>query len=717
MPHGTNVNGNTVGIFSAARRDGGRSVELTRQRTRAFSPTLPALAAASLAVLLLLIVVPTAAHAEPELIPHSLDDAAPTITSPADGSFLGSASAVITGTKEAGSEVQILAGTSRTNVCTIRTAGTDFSCTVSRLPNGPGIPVSAVQLVVGGEDLESQPVRVDVLAPPTLAGTSPLLTGGLVRGDAYPNAHITLSIGGGTTWSFPAGPDGAWAYVLPRSLGSGSYTLNATQSASFSHGGQSDPSLSRTIWLDVDPPAAPTIAFPVSGSTVSPTGALYSGTGEDGATVNVFALAASGADLDVCSALVSGGVWSCTGATLPTGAVTVTSFQTDAAGNAGAGSTPVTITVAKPTTHAPSPSQGAPAAPPVVPPAPSSTSPAPAPVAPEEPAAPAPRPPDPGSWDAATPFTTAVPSALGAAGPSWPRALVLAAIAILLLLVPARLLATTVGGRRVLGAPLSLTGRNRAPTHDDPAPMFSGAGEKAVSVLQVFVAAAIVLFANPVQGEPGYLRLLLASVLAVAGINLVATLAPALLASRLPTGPARIALSPRLLLSVAAVALVSRVLELQPALLYTIVFTVSAVSGARVARGMIAGIRIGAVFAAGVLAWLASTLLGAPSGFLGSLLVETANIAAMAGVGSAAVLLIPLGRMDGRALLTWSPPAWFLSAAIVLTVLFVLLAPVVDVWETSGEIVVGFLIVLGFGALGLSLWIWRRLIHPALTAD
>jgi hypothetical protein len=132
---------------------------------------------------------------------------------------------------------------------------------------------------------------------------------------------------------------------------------------------------------------------------------------------------------------------------------------------------------------------------------------------------------------------------------------------------------------------------------------------------------------------------------------------------------------------------------------------------------MIAGIRIGAVFAAGVLAWLASTLLGAPSGFLGSLLVETANIAAMAGVGSAAVLLIPLGRMDGRALLTWSRPVWFLSAAIVLTVLFVLLAPVVDVWETSGEIVVGFLIVLGFGALGLSLWIWRRLIHPALTAD
>jgi hypothetical protein len=220
-----------------------------------------------------------------------------------------------------------------------------------------------------------------------------------------------------------------------------------------------------------------------------------------------------------------------------------------------------------------------------------------------------------------------------------------------------------------------------------------------------------------VHGEPEYLRVLLASVIALAAINLVATTVPALFAARLPTGPARVSPSPRLLLSVAAVALVSRVLDLQPALLFGIVFTVTAVSGTLSARGIVAGIRIGAVFTAGILAWLVSTLLGSPTGFLGSLLAEAANIAAMAGVGSAAVLLIPLGKMDGRALLVWSRPAWFLSATVVLTVLFALLAPVFDVWETSREVIVGFLIVLGFGAIGLSMWIWRRLIQPALTAD
>jgi hypothetical protein len=696
-------------------------VELTRQRTRAFAPVLAALSAASATVLLLL-AFPAAAHAAPETTPPSLASDPPTITFPAAGSFLGSASAVLTGTKAAGAEVQILAGASRTNVCTVRGPATEFSCAVSRLPSGPKIPLTAVQLVDGGDDLESDPVRVDILTPPTVAGTSPLLTGGLVQGGGYPNARITLSIGDGSSWSFPAGPDGTWAYVLPRTLGSGSYTLTASQSTPFSHGSQSDSSAGRPITLDLDPPDAPTVASPRAASTIVPAGATYTGTGEDGATVNVFALTASGADIAVCSAVVRGGSWSCAGANLPRGTVTVTAFQTDAAGNVGGGSAPLTLTVSAPPTTAPAPAPSpsrddGPTAAPVVPPGPTPPSPSPSPVAPEPPAAPDAEPPGSGPWDAATPFTTAVPSALDAADLSWLRAFLLAAVAILLLLVPARMLATTVGARRMLRSPVNLTGRNRVLTHDDPTPVLTGPSEQAMAVLLVCVAGAIALFANPVHGEPEYLRVLLASIIAVALLNLVATSVPALLGPRLTAGQARAVLSPRLLLTVAAVAVFSRVLELQPALLFGIVFTVTAVSGTRSARGMVAGIRIAAVFTVGLLAWLASTLLGSPSGFFDSLLIEIANIAAMAGLGSAAILLIPLGRLDGRPLLVWSRPAWFASATVVLTVLFALLAPVVDVWQRSGGAVVGVLIVLGFGALGLSLWIWRRLIQPTLTAD
>lgn len=704
-----------MGIFSAARRCGGRSVELTRRSSRAVG----ALAAASVAVLLVL-AFPASASAEP-VPPPSVTAEGPTISSPVDGSFLGSASTVVTGTKAAGSEVQILAGSSRTSVCTIRSADPTYSCPVSRLPSGPRVSLVAVQLVDGGADLESDPVRVDVLAPPTIAGTSPELTSGLVRGAGYPNARITLSIGGSSTWSFPAGPDGAWAYVLPRTLGSGPYAVTATQSTPFSHGSTSNSSPALTLALDVDPPPAPTVASPRPGA-VSPSGVRYSGTGENGATVSVFALTASGADIVLCSATVSGSAWTCTGASLPVGTATVTAFQTDAAGNAGAGSAPLALTVTVPPSRVPAPApspterEDPPIAPVVPTPSPSATPP-PIPAPPAAPAPPAEQPPVPGAWDAATPFTTAVPSALGTADLSWLRALLLAAAAILLLLVPARMLATSVGGRRALRLPGTLTGRNRVPTHDDPAPLIAAPGERVTSAVLVVAAGGIVLLANPLQGEPGYLRVLLASIIAVAVVNVVATVGPARLAARTSAGATRVAVSPRFLLTVAGVALFSRAFSLEPALLFGILFTVTAVSGTRAARGMVAALRIGAVFTVGLVAWLASTLLGTPSGFLDSLLTEAANIAAMTGVGSAALLLVPLGRMDGRALLVWSRPAWFASAFVVLTVLFGLLAPVVDVWQTSGGALLVLVVVLAFGALGLSLWVWRRVLQPALTSE
>lgn len=704
------VNGSTVGILGVARRDGGRSAQLTRRRSRARGT----LAAASVALVLLL-AAPTAAHADPDDLPLA-PDAAPTITSPDTGNFLGSAGTVVTGTKAAGAEVQILAGSSRTNVCTVESDDTEFSCEVSRLPSGPSITLSAVQLGEGGPNLESVPVVIDVLAEPTIAGSTLQLTSGLIQGGGYPNATITLSAGGGSSWSFPAGPDGTWAYVLPRSIGSGVHTLTATQATSFSHGRQSNPAPARRILLDIDAPAVPRLTSPAPGSTVRTSGVVFAGTGEDRATVEVFAVTASGSDVALCSAVVSRGSWTCTGGAVPPGTARVTAFQKDAAGNVGGGSAPLELRIVAPPTASPSPS-----------PSPeNSEEPDPAPVVPAiPPTTPSPTPsgsgptttPEAHGWVNATPFTSGVPSALGAVDLSWLRALLLAAVAILLLLVPARMLATTVGARRAGHRPPSLTGRNRVPTHDDPDPLISTPGAVLTAGGVVVAASGIVLFANPVHGQPEYLRVFLASVIAITLLNVASTHLPKLLAPRWAGSAARIALSPRFLIAVAAVALFSRLLDLQPALLFGVVFTVSAVTGLRAARGALALIRIGVVFTFGLVAWLASTVLGAPSGFADILITEVANIAATAGIGSAAILLVPLGRLDGRALLIWSRPAWFASAVVVLTVLFALLAPVVDVWQNSGGILIGLFALLVFGAIGISVWLWRRLIQPDLTSE
>lgn len=661
--------------------------------------------------------MPSAAHAEPDTVPPSLDaPPGPTITSPAHGAFLGSGSAVITGTKAAGSEIQILAGSSRTNVCTVEGPDTTFSCDVSRLPSGPSIPLTAVQLTDGRPNIESAPVEVDILAAPTIAGSSLHLTSGLVQGGGYPDATITLSIVGGSTWSFPAGPDGIWGYVLPRSIGSGPLSLTATQSTPFSQGQQSDRSPVRRFLLDVEPPAVPRVTSPAAGSTVGTSGTVFSGTGEDTARVEVFAVTASGADIALCSAVVSRGAWSCAAGALPTGTATVTAFQKDAAGNVGGGSIPLELTVADAASASPSPSPsdtGEPAPAPVAPVAPLPSTPTPSGPPPAQPDI---TDRDVSEWAHATPFTSGVPSALGLDDLSWLRAVLLAAAAILLLLVPARMLATTAGRRSLSRTAPSLTGRNRVPTHDDLAPVVPTPGTLVTAGLIVVAAGGIVLFANPVHGQPEYLRVFLASVTALALLNVASTSLPKLLAPRMAGGQARIAVSPWSLVAVAGVALSSRLLDLQPALLFGVVFTVGIVAGSRSSRGMLALIRIGAVFAFGLVAWLVATLLGSPSGFFDVLVTEVANIAAVAGIGSAAVLLVPLGRFDGRALLVWSRPAWFAAAAVVLTVLFALLAPVVDVWQTSGGILVVLFVLMAFGALGFSVWLWRRVIQPNLTS-
>ncbi len=703
-----------MGIFGVSRGDGGRSAQLTRRRPRAFGTIATASAA-----LVLALFAPPAAHAAPEDTPAAKETVgAPTITSPQAGSFIGSARIIVTGTKAAGSEVQILAGSSRTSVCTVTNADTVFSCDVSRLPSGPAITLSAVQLSDDGPNLESTPVVVDVLAAPTIAGASPQLTSGLVQGGGYPEATITLSVGD-YRWTVPAGPDGTWAYVLPRAIGSGAYSLTATQSTSFSEGRQSDSGPVKRIRLDVDPPAPPRLTSPAPGSTLSSAGTVFAGTGENEARVDVFAVTASGSDIDVCSAVVSRGSWTCSATLLP-GTSTVTAFQKDAAGNVGGGSSPLTLRVAAPSSPSPTTAPKGDEPVPAPAPAPAPAEPAVPPTTPG-PTVPAPTEPQPDdgatTWADATPFTSAVPSALGAADLSWLRALLLAAVAIVLLFVPARMLATTVGVRRASPHTPSLTGRNRVPTHDDPEPLVSTPGTVLSATGLVVAAGGLVLFANPVLGQPEYLRVFLASVTAIALLNLASTQVPKLLAPRLAHSATRLSLSPRLLILVAIVALFSRLLDLQPALLFGVVFTVAAVSGVRSARGLLSLFRIGTVFTFGILAWLASTLLGTPSGFADILLTEVVNIAATAGIGSAAILLIPLGSLDGRALLVWSRPAWFASAVIVLTVLFALLAPVVDVWQHSSGILVGLLIVLLFGAVGFSVWLWRRLIQPALSSD
>lgn len=678
------------------------------------------------------------AVAEPQPAPSPSESAAtptpppltgPSITSPTTGSFIGSGSTTVSGTKDAGTGIQVKLADAVEPVCILPSDDdTEWSCSVD-LPDGAGLTVTAVE-VGGAENLTAQ-VSVTALGPPTIAAVA--TSDGGVRGTAYPGATVTVRADSGAGCSFPADSSGSWFCVLGEPLPSGALQVTATQQTSFSGDQRSDPSAPVVLMIDRDAPAPPIVSSPTAGQSMPLTTATYSGTGEEGATVTVFADSTS-----VCVATVTGGVWSCSGAGVPAGPHTVLAIQQDAAGNTSGASTPTILTYgdasAAPTTPRPSalPSPSSGAVPPAAPgsQAPGTTQPSPSPQ--PEPGA-APPTGGGGLWSGATPFSTTLASVIDGRGqPVWWLAMILALAAIVLIAVPARLLASSLAPWRAAFAERRrspMTGRNRSRTEYDRAPSIGVPSRAVIAGATVIAAAGIIIFAHPVDGRPAFLRLWIASLLAVLAINAAALLAQLLVARADRLGSMRVVVQPGSLVTIGLVTAASRLFTLQPALLFALVAelrparsaieTTSASAGEPLSartRGRLALARIAAAAALGSLAWLVSTLVGEPSSGVTALSVEAVNLTAIAGIGSASIALLPLGPLAGRALLEWSKPFWLATAIICFTLLFGLLGPTATNPGATDTLVGLLLAALAFAAIASGSWAWRRHVRPLLDA-
>ncbi|WP_310130251.1 hypothetical protein [Leifsonia shinshuensis] len=635
----------------------------------------------------------------------------------------------VSGTATPGDVVAVSAGsTPGASESCQATVGDDgrWSCGLASLPDGGGVAVRAEARSTG----ESTGDRVDVLHPPTISGSGVVSTSGAVRGTAFPGARVTVTAETGASCTFPADSNGAWGCVLSGSLPDGRHTVSATQVAGFSTQ-RSGRSAAVPLAVDRTPPGAPSITTPAPGSSAAAgTPVSFGGSGESGARVTLYAQTPGGTTV-VCSAQVVSGAWSCAGV-LDGGAYTVSALQRDAAGNVSPGSNPVTLTVAA--------AAGAAAAPtpsPTRTPAPTPTPSAPAPAAPG--AAPPTGPASPGTqerFDA--PFTTAsAPVVSAAALPGWMRSAGLAVAALLLLVLPARLLAAALARGRAQrerhGAHRgALFGRNR-PRSDvsEASALFGEAGAAraaesdtpAVSRSQRFWSIAatglatvlLVTLSTPVPDAGTYPSVLVAVALAVAAVNAVWVLAGRGLAPHLHLHVPHLVLRPGLLLVVAVAAIGSRVLGLSPALLFALVLGLALGPHAgRVRRGRIAAVQVSAVAALGVLAWLAVGLLGVPSDPASAFVVELVNALALTGIGSAAVMLLPIGGLAGRAIAQWSRWLWAGLSLVVYTVLFALLLPVASLVERGVGILVIVAVAVGFAATSVAVWLWERYVAPAL---
>jgi hypothetical protein len=656
------------------------------------------------------------------------EPSAPTIGTPGQNAFVGGA-ITVGGSGDPGQEIQLVSPTGGEPLCIRIVDGSGgWECTGMRLPSGPSVSLRAV--VSGRSDLAAA-TTVRVLQAPAVTGgaTGQPSSNGLVRGTGYPGATVTATLSGGQRCSFTVDASGAWACLM-QGLVSGSEQISASQQTGFSAPDSSPVSDPVMLLFDIDAPTAPVVASPVAGATLSPTGATYSGQGENGATVTVFAGAYS-----ICSAVVSGGTWSCSGGSgVADGSYDLRAVQQDAAGNVSAGSPAIRVGygVAQ-VTPSPAPTAGTPAVPaPTSTPQPSAT---PAPTAPGTPSAtpapsvPAPGGPEstasalppelnvPGGWNDPTQFSTAVIPPWTVAQFPWLQAAMITLGVLGLLVVPARLLAGTLSRARN-GRPVftrhRVSGRNRAGEEFEVAPTVR-LNRWVVGTGAILAASVFVLLSGPIVGAPAYLRLFLAVALALAVVNAVATLVPQWWGSRALRAEVTSTFLPRYLLVVAIAALASRVLDVHPALLFGLLGSVVVRQGPVAGqRGRLAAIRAASLLGLGLVALLVVGTLPVADTFLSALAAEFANTIVLASIGSAVLVLIPVGSTSGRSILAWSPPVWAALAVPAFLTLFTLMAPMLQRWQDDGTAVLLWAVAAAFASLSVAGWAWQRWVLPAL---
>ncbi|WP_181408366.1 hypothetical protein [Schumannella sp. 10F1B-5-1] len=745
-----NVRGETTRASSP--RGSGRFDDPDRRSIARIAAVLSAVAALLAAVALAL---PSPAQADesaasPALVPAAAaaDDTF-RVTSHRDDEFVSGSRAELQGSGTPGATVQVTGNGIASCTTTVGSDGR-WDCAID-LPNGrtqltltstPAADASASPSPSpsGGPSASPSPVPTTIsltlraLSAPSITGAGTIYSTGIITGTGYPRAGVSVTTtpeGGGAavTATCPAvAVDGSWS--CPISTGPGRYSVTARQFSPDAPGEISPASAARTLVIDQDAPAAPVIDSPADGSRIS--GATtFTGRGETDASVDVFAEG----DL-LCSAQVSAGAWSCVAQITGSGRHVVQAMQRDVAGNYSAPSAVLRLIFGG-TSTSPSPS-----------PSPSSPT-SPTPGAPSDPSSPTPpgtTPPSTpdgsggsgsapqgdgglgGGWADPTRFGSALPtltSALGGGG--WLSGLLLAAAFVLLVALPLRLLVAAAGPRLRVQLP-KLFGRNQrgggrafgslasgtpsSDEDDDASPAWRRWRPWVVLGALLLAATLITALAIGVQDQQRYARMLVAIAIGVTAVNGVGVVVASALVARAAGVRRVLRLVPVFLLVGMLGALVSRWLGLEPPLVVGVVLAVAAVGAVGDRAGALIHLaQIGSIAALAVVAWVVHDATGGAGGMLGSGLSEVLTAITVSGLGSAVLLLVPVGSLPGRAIFDWSPLVW-VGVALVAVLLAALALASGSGFPMLGTMLAAFVV----GAVCLGGWAWIRWVEPALAA-
>ncbi|MBK4347257.1 hypothetical protein [Lacisediminihabitans changchengi] len=625
-----------------------------------------------------------------------------TISAPA---FSPTNAVAVSGQKDADSSIRVINGgvinggaTSGGTLCSIpRNGDVTWNCIVS-LASGADIVLTAIEDLDGSTG-SAQSDPIDVLGAPTIDGNGGL-SPGLVTGLGFAGSTVTVAVGGDPTGgcTSPVTATGYWSCSL--AVPSGTWAVTATQTnPALGGGASSSVSGSVNVTIDKNAPAAPVVTSPRTGTVVTAPTVTFRGTGEDGGRIDVYL-----SNVPICSTTVSGTEWSCTTRSSATGTYAVLAVQRDQAGNYAAPSGEVRVSFAPAPTASAAPTPSAPGqttAP--ADPAPSPSSPA-APSLPNDPRSggstdAGASPPD---WQAPTAFGADIPTvAVSISRGTWALALLAALAFLVLIALPMRLLATTLHGRRLPRSPRVL-GRNRrgesVPEPSAPAAPWIGI------VASLAAATALIVLSTRVSDEVRYLRLTIA-----VAVGLVILNAAVMVVGRVVGARFGVSGRPRLLIVMLVGALLtavlSRVTGVDPPVVAGALLGMAFVGRMPARpRGAVRLAEVASVVVLGVIAWVLVGPLAAASGFWAEFGRELCTTVALAGIGSALIMVLPIANLPGRVILEWSPSIWIATAAVVATI-----AGTVFVGTGVGfPVLASLAVAAGFSALSLGLWAWLR---------
>ena len=289
----------------------------------------------------------------------TIDTAAPSAPTIAASTSAATHVVVLTGTAEANSTVKVFDGTTNLGTTTAGSNGA-WSYPTSPLPTGSHSFTATATDAAGNTGAKSSATTVTIAAAPAAPTIASFSTDSGTVGDRITNdstltltgtaeANATVKVFDGATLlgSTVANGGGAWSYTTA-ALSDATHSLSATASDAAGNAGAASAALAVTI--DTTAPKAPSIASfsPDTGTVgdgMTTANALtLTGTAEANATVKVF----DGATMLGSTVANGGGAWSYATAALANGGHSLTATATDAAGNTGAGSAALAVTIAAP---------------------------------------------------------------------------------------------------------------------------------------------------------------------------------------------------------------------------------------------------------------------------------------------------------------------------------------------------------------------------------